>query len=167
VRTAAVAVRVTDAGRQLVAFVTPAPDTHPDPASLLGQLRATLPAYLVPARLLVVDRLPLTATGKLDRAALAALAVPLPERPTERVAPATRLERLVAGVWQDVLGVPDIGRYDDFFALGGQSLLAVRAMARLSKDTGLRLSLGLLLECRTVDAVARFLQDAGAGEPRG
>jgi acyl carrier protein len=96
-------------------------------------LRQQLPEVLVPAALRVVQALPLTAQGKVERAALAT--VPVQERAEERMgekqAPCTPLEEVLAGIWGQVLGLAEIGRDEDFFELGGHSLLAVRVIARI------------------------------------
>src|SRR5205085_3321618 len=103
-------------GDQLVGYVV-ATDRAVD--GLLERLRARLPEYLVPAHLVPLDRLPLTASGKVDRRAL-----PGPRGGRAAyTAPGPGLEEQVASVWQEVLGVDRIGRDDNFFALGGHSLL--------------------------------------------
>ncbi|GAA1240494.1 hypothetical protein GCM10009665_34200 [Kitasatospora nipponensis] len=120
---------------------------------LAERLAARLPAHLVPAVLVPLEALPLTANGKLDRAALAA--APAPEasgRP-----PAGRLERAVAAVFTDLLGVPVTDADDDFFALGGHSLLATRAVSRLRRDLGTALPLPVLFAHPTVAGLARHL----------
>ncbi|MDC8016149.1 non-ribosomal peptide synthetase [Tahibacter soli] len=95
--------------------------------ALGAQLRTVLPEYMVPSHLVALDALPVTANGKLDHAAL-----PAPQRRyAPRRAPVRAAERYVAQVWQDQLGVDGVGLDDDFFALGGQSLLAVRVASRL------------------------------------
>ncbi|MEV7014145.1 amino acid adenylation domain-containing protein, partial [Streptosporangium sp. NPDC051022] len=102
---------------------------------LMTFLADRLPDYLLPAHLMLLDRLPLTTGGKLDRAALP----PIP-RPRETAPPRTATERLLAGLWHEVLGVDDVGRHDDFFALGGDSLAALRITARLLGHFGKNLS---------------------------
>ena len=102
-----------------------------DSEGVSDALRATLPDHMVPTAFVILDALPVTASGKLDRAALPA---PQPTRAGGYVAPRTAAEELVAEVFAELLGVDKIGVHDDFFALGGNSLLAIRAMARIRKQ---------------------------------
>ncbi|MEV4517427.1 amino acid adenylation domain-containing protein [Dactylosporangium sp. NPDC049525] len=108
--------------RRLAAWVTPA---TADPGLVRAALRDRLPDYMIPSAFVVLDRLPLTANGKVDRAAL-----PVPEPPgaATRVAPETLTEVRVATAWSQVLDGVDVGVDDDFFALGGDSFKAVRAV---------------------------------------
>jgi uncharacterized protein (UPF0548 family) len=101
-----------------------------------------------------LDALPLTPGGKLDRAAL-----PAPSVVRESVAPRTDAEVLVAEVYADVLGVPDVGALDDFFALGGHSLLAVRVVARLRALAEVDLPIRTLFDHGTVEGVAQALEE--------
>ncbi|MFC4061555.1 amino acid adenylation domain-containing protein, partial [Planomonospora corallina] len=129
VRDAAVSVREdTSEGRRLVAYLVGEADVAAvDVAAVDGALAATLPAHLVPSGYVVLDALPLTANGKLDHAAL-----PAPAAPERRyTAPRTAAEELVAEVFAELLGVEKVGAEDDFFELGGNSLLAIRAIARI------------------------------------
>jgi acyl-coenzyme A synthetase/AMP-(fatty) acid ligase/acyl carrier protein len=107
---------------------------------LREQLGDKLPAYMVPAAFVRLDKLPLTANGKLDRRAL-----PEPEGDAYAVreyeAPVGEIEEAVAGIWADVLKVERIGRQDDFFALGGHSLLAVRVITRLRQALDVEIAL--------------------------
>jgi acyl carrier protein len=150
-------------GRQsLAAWVVPRPGAPvPDGAELLRHLRGLLPGHLVPSAVVPLGRMPLTARGKIDRAALPA-PVPAPAgggpgRP--RTAPRTEAEHLVADVWQEVLGVPEIGAEDDFFALGGHSLLALRAVARLRAALGIEVPVRTLFTAPTVAGTAAALED--------
>ncbi|MBB5954030.1 amino acid adenylation domain-containing protein/non-ribosomal peptide synthase protein (TIGR01720 family) [Saccharothrix tamanrassetensis] len=121
-----VAVVVRD--ERLVAYVVAADDVAV--SALRDHAALELPDYMVPTAYVTLDRLPLNANGKLDRAAL-----PAPERDASVgdgfVAPRTEAERLVAGVWEDVLGLPRVGAEDNFFALGGDSILSIRVASRL------------------------------------
>ncbi|WP_158852081.1 non-ribosomal peptide synthetase [Saccharothrix deserti] len=151
---ALVTVRDTVAGRQLVAF---AAGSEVDGTRLREFLGDRLPRYMVPASVTVVDRLPLTANGKVDRRALDALA-PADTGPTrEFVAPRTELESAVAKIWESVLEVPRVGVFDDFFDLGGQSFAGLRVISQISRQLGRRLSLGALLSGRTVAALCEHL----------
>ncbi|TDC90752.1 amino acid adenylation domain-containing protein [Nonomuraea deserti] len=155
VRQAAVLAREGD----LVAYVVPSGDsaTGPEPAEYVAR---RLPPHLVPTHYVVLDALPLTRNGKLDRNAL-----PLPG-PAEGgdVPPRTDAEELVADVWAEVLGAGKIGAFDDFFALGGHSLLAIRVAARLRALAGVDLPIRTLFDRRTVAALAVAVEEALAAE---
>ncbi|HEX2188928.1 MAG TPA: amino acid adenylation domain-containing protein, partial [Longimicrobiaceae bacterium] len=114
--------------RRLVGYVVPEAAAEVTAAALRAHLKERLPEYMVPSAVVVLERLPLTANGKVDRRAL-----PEPEPATGEgyVAPRTPAEELVAGIWAEVLKVERVGATDDFFALGGHSLLATRVVSRL------------------------------------
>ncbi|WEN15095.1 non-ribosomal peptide synthase/polyketide synthase [Rhodanobacter sp. AS-Z3] len=148
---AAVLVREDVPGeRRLVAYVVLAgSDACADTAAITATLRAhlatRLPDYMLPAAFVVLDHLPLTANGKLDRRAL-----PTPDENSIvrqlYEAPASDAEAMVAGLWQELLGVERVSRHDHFFELGGHSLLAARVTSRLAKAYGTALPLSLLFE---------------------
>ena len=146
--------------KSLVAQVVPDdPAAPPDPASLRLALADRLPAHMVPPRIVLGDRLPLGANGKLDRGALARVAAAA--RP-ELVPPSGDVEVALAGLWREVLGAPQVGAHDDFFALGGHSLAAVRLTAMVQARFGRGLALGSLLAHPTLAAQARLLRDSSA-----
>ena len=151
-------------GRQLVAFAVAAPDGAPSSDALLAFLRTQLPVYMVPASIVWLDRLPLNATGKVDRQALLAQAVSAPSA-RERVAPRSPLETAIAGIWEEVLEVSGISVHDDFFDLGGQSFAAVRVLTQLAHVVGHRLPMGALLEGRTVARLAEIAAQAQSWSP--
>jgi amino acid adenylation domain-containing protein len=108
---------------------------------LRARLRSRLPEHMVPDRYVTLDALPLSPNGKLDRAALAAVPVPVDgDRPAYRAA-RTPLERRLAEIWAEVLDADRVGLDDDFFALGGHSLRAVRVLSRITADLGVTLPL--------------------------
>ncbi|HEU4882247.1 MAG TPA: amino acid adenylation domain-containing protein [Longimicrobium sp.] len=148
---------------RLVAYVTRASaDAPPQPAALRDALAAALPAHMVPSAFVVLDRLPLTTSGKTDRAALPA---PGEEARTEAfVAPATNTERLLAGIWADVLGVERVGAHDSFFALGGHSLLAVQVVTRIRKQMGVEVPLRTLFDAPRLHDLALRLDGGGGDE---
>ncbi|MDH6228214.1 amino acid adenylation domain-containing protein/non-ribosomal peptide synthase protein (TIGR01720 family) [Streptomyces sp. MJP52] len=155
--------------RRLVAYVVPAGDAGgpaaPSAAELRAHLERSLPSYMVPAAYVPLPALPLTVNGKLDRRALPA---PGPDgfaARGDRVAPRTPAERLVAAAWADVLTVEEVGAEDDFFTLGGDSLLAVRVTARLRAAFGADVSPRLLFTHPTVAALAAALGDPADGSP--
>ncbi|KAA0920607.1 non-ribosomal peptide synthetase, partial [Streptomyces apricus] len=156
VRDAVVVVREDDPGRrQLVGYVTPADPAHaPDPDALRAALTAVLPSHMVPSAVVVLDALPLTPQHKIDRRALPA---PVRAPDPEQVAPRTPQERVLAGVWADVLGTDAVGVEDDFFDLGGDSILAARTLARIREELGVRLSVRDVFTARTVAALAPLL----------
>ncbi|MGN2641701.1 non-ribosomal peptide synthetase [Nocardia takedensis] len=150
-------------GDQLVAYVIPAPGREFDVDAVRTALAGTLPAYMVPNAFVTLDAFPLNASGKLDRKALPA---PVFEVKAFR-APSTPTEETVAGVFAEVLGVAQVGLDDDFFELGGNSLIATQVVARLGAALDTRISVRTLFEAPTVGALAtRVEADAGANGPR-
>ncbi len=112
-----------------------------------------LPDYMVPSAFVFLDKLPMTSNGKLDRRAL-----PKPQLETDRfVEPRTALERKLAEIWQNVLGVERVGADDNFFELGGDSLTSVRVANRLHDLTHERVSVALILQAPTVSQLADLL----------
>ena len=163
VRDAAVVVREDSPGLQmLVAYAVIDPDGSVDDRELRSWIRRKVPEYMVPAVVVEVDGLPLTLNGKVDRAAL-----PRPERAVADVGigdaadgEAASCETQVAGLFHDLLGLPQIDRDDDFFDLGGNSLLATQLFARLESTFGVTLPLATLFEDATVSTVARAVDAA-------
>jgi amino acid adenylation domain-containing protein len=155
---------VRDEPARLAAWVVPRGRGGEDlPAVLREHLRRLLPEYMVPAAIAVLDKLPLTASGKLDRRALPALSLAAaPAR--DFVPPATEEERAIAAVWAEVLGVGRVGADDNFFDLGGHSMLLARVQTVLAERLGRELPLLKLIEHPTVRALAAFLA-GGEGGP--
>ncbi|MBI3791955.1 MAG: AMP-binding protein [Gemmatimonadetes bacterium] len=150
--------------QQLVAYVVAAPGATIETPALLASLGARLPAHMVPAAVMVLDAMPLTPSGKLDRRALPApefAALAAPSR-----APAGELEQAVALIWQDVLGTPVEGAETPFAALGGHSLLATRVTAQLGRIFRTNVSLRRFFAEPTVAGIARALaeQEARPGQ---
>ncbi|WP_434681041.1 amino acid adenylation domain-containing protein [Pseudomonas sp. R1-18] len=134
---------------QLVAYCVPLAGETLNVDSLREQLAARLPEYLVPAQILLLERLPLTANGKLDKRAL-----PKPGAVTQRYTPpAGEIEEILASVWADVLKLERVGTTDNFFELGGDSILSLQIIAR-AKRQGLKLSPKQLFEKQTIAQLA-------------
>nr|WP_218024294.1 non-ribosomal peptide synthetase [Nocardia speluncae] len=147
-------------GDQLVGYLVPAAGAPLDIEDVREDLSARLPSYMVPAAFVVLDELPLNASGKLDRRALPA---PVFEARVFR-APSTPIEEIVANTFAEVLGVERVGADDDFFELGGNSLSATRVAARLSAALDTDLAVRELFEASTVAALAaRAETHSGAG----
>jgi len=138
VRESAVVVVSERGGKRLVGFYTA--DAEIDPSVVRARLAASLPAYMVPSACHQLDALPRTANGKTDRRMLAALAPDVRAVPAPRVAPRTETERRIAELWAGLLGISRdrIGPRDDFFALGGTSLLAVSLAIALERAVSIR-----------------------------
>jgi acyl carrier protein len=122
-------------------------------------LRTRLPDYMVPSQFVVLDALPLTPNGKVDREALRAPDEVRSDFAAKFVAPRTLLERAIAQVWREVLGLDKVGVTDNFFDLGGHSLLLVKVHGQLTETLGVDLSLTDLFEHTTVSALARYLSN--------
>jgi amino acid adenylation domain-containing protein len=159
VREAVVLVREDEPGdRRLVAYVVPIGDPPADlPIELKNALRRSLPESMIPSAFVMLDELPVTANGKLDRAALPA---PRWSAGTEPAAPQTPTEEILAAIWSDVLGVARVGREDRFFDLGGHSLLATQMLARVRAACGVELPLRTLFERPKLADLAAWIEQA-------
>jgi amino acid adenylation domain-containing protein len=166
VRQAVVLCRQDSPGDQrLVAYVVPADDAGIDVESLRRFLRTRLPDYMQPAAYVVLEQLPLTPAGKLDRKAL--LAPQYGRAASDSfVEPRDVLEELIAQVWREVLRIERIGVHDNFFESGGHSLLATQVVARLSRLLRVELPLKKMFEAPTIAdlAVALLHLDRGSTE---
>jgi acyl-CoA synthetase (AMP-forming)/AMP-acid ligase II len=160
VREAAAALhQAAEGGAQLVGYVV-GRGTAPTEGELRGHLTERIPYYATPTAFVVLDALPLTGAGEVNRAALPA---PLSARTgLSFVAAQTPLEEMVAGVWREVLGVERVGVHDNFFDLGGRSLLITQAHSRLEQLLGRQLALVELFKYPTVSALAEYLGGGGA-----
>jgi amino acid adenylation domain-containing protein len=144
-----VARRVAEGEAELVGYVVSGSRREVRVGELRRELREKLPEYMVPSQFVRMEKLPLTANGKIDRRAL-----PEPEAEAT-AAPAyvearTPVEEIVVGIWQEVLGLKRVGVYDNFFELGGHSLLATRIISRVRKSLAVDLPLRTIFESPTI-----------------
>jgi enterobactin synthetase component F len=139
--------------RVLVAHVAGLPDEPPpDARAVRTTMRRNLPAHMVPARIHVHERLPMTSRGKVDRVALESTAVVAPR--TAGRLPGTPTERAVLRIWQELLRVDDVGVDEDFFEVGGDSVSAVQLLVALEEQFGLWQPLSTWMDATTVEAIA-------------
>lgn len=159
VQDVAVVVRPGSSGdKRLVAYVVA--DGTIATRELREFLRSKLPDYMVPAAFVVLDALPLTANGKVDRSRL-----PEPEGSRESTAaavePRSEVERQIVRIWEEILEVSPVGIRDNFFDLGGHSLLALRMFARLEESFRIRLPIATLFEAPTIEQLAAVIRRGG------
>jgi len=152
--------------RRIVAAVVPDPSADPcDDRALRAWLSDRLPEYMVPSAIVAVDRLPRMAHGKVDRAALVEIvAASAPRRPPGSRLPLSATERVIASIWEEVLGVADVMADHNFFDLGGHSLLATQVVARIRQRMGTDLALLTLFESPDLAALAAAVDALAAGE---
>jgi amino acid adenylation domain-containing protein len=152
---AAVIVREDVPGnQQLVAYVTPSSHQEISLENVRGSLSEKLPAYMIPASFVVLDRLPMTTSGKVDRRALPA---PMRTASRELVAASGELETKVIHLFEKILGIRPLGVTDDFFEMGGHSLLAARLLAEIRQATGRALPLSAMLQASSARSIARIV----------
>ena len=170
VRQAVALVREDVAGdARLVAYVVPEEGGAASADALRAALAERLPDYMVPGAFVTVDRLPLTPNGKIDRRALPAPEAAAQPGDTVRVLPRTPAEKTIAAIWRDVLRVEEVGVDDNFFNVGGHSLLLAQVNARLAEWLGRDVPLLELFRHTTVATQAAWLTgdpDAGRAAPR-
>jgi len=148
----------TPGDKRLVAYIVPAEQAGLSPADLRTQLTSALPEYMVPAAYVMLDALPLTANGKLDRKGL-----PAPEgnaylkRAYE--APRGEIETAIAAIWQELLHLQQVGRHDHFFELGGHSLLVVTLIERLRRQ-GKTVDVRMVFTAPTLSALAAAIGES-------
>jgi amino acid adenylation domain-containing protein len=158
VSAAAATVREDSPGDQrIVAYVVPAGEQRPDVEQLRRLLKTKLPPFMVPSAFVVLDTFPVTANGKLDRRALPPPDGARPDLARSYVEPETPVEEALAEIWRQVLGVDRVGIDDDFFDLGGHSMLAVKMLAQVHDELGLELGLSAVFDHSTIRELAGSL----------
>lgn len=145
--------RDASGANSLVAYVVARDDEQTTTQLLREFLREKLPAYTIPSTIVLLDAMPLTPNGKVDRQALQARELERSPGEREFVAPETAAQKVVAGIWSQVLGIDRIGVNDNFFELGGHSLLATQIVVRLREIFPVDLLVGVLFEAPTIDGL--------------
>jgi acyl carrier protein len=146
----------TPGEQRLVAYVVSPQGVTP--SELRQHLKQTLPEYMVPAHFVMLDALPLTPSGKVDRRALPVPEGSQPQVETEFVAPQTPTEEQLAKIWQEVLGLDQVGIQDNFFELGGHSLLAMQVLSRVCDHFEMELPLARLFETPTIAGLTELIE---------
>jgi acyl carrier protein len=148
----------TQGGKHLVGYIVPTPDGPPTPSELREFLRGSLPDYMVPETFVKLDSLPLSVNGKRNRSELPAPSEANTLRDRTFTAPSTELERTVASILGSLLGVERVDMKENFFVLGGHSLLGAQLIARVRREFGVELSLRVLFEAPTLAALSADIQ---------
>ncbi len=153
VRETAVLVHETAGSKQLIAYLTPEQTPAPTTDELRDFLAQRLPDYMIPARFVLIDAMPLTINGKIDRKALPAPESVRPELPQSYAPPRTPEEETLSQIWAEVLGISPVGVHDSFFGLGGDSILGIQIVAK-ARAAGFDLSQAQLFQQPTVAELA-------------
>jgi amino acid adenylation domain-containing protein len=157
----AVVVRRRDDGdKRLVAFIVPRKSKRITPEDLRQFLREKLPAYMIPATFVELDSLPLTPNGKVDRKALPEIEIDRPDPGAAVIEPRSSVEEQVARIWSELLGIPRVGIHDNFFDLGGHSLLVIQLISRLHQRFGVELPVRTLFDSPTVAQLAARIEES-------
>jgi acyl carrier protein len=143
--------------QQLIAYVIGRPGRDVSGASLRLPLRSVLPGYMIPTAIVPLDGFPLTPDGKIDRRALEKLASPAGPSGT-MAAPATEAEEVMAAVWAEAFNVPSVSRDDNFFALGGDSLVATFVAAKLHAALGVQIDLRAFADHPRLSSLASIVE---------
>ncbi|EST38512.1 hypothetical protein N566_06925 [Streptomycetaceae bacterium MP113-05] len=148
----------------LLAYVSLAGEQRPSADELRAHLAVGLPDYMVPSTLVVLDNLPLTPNGKVDRKALPEPSTIQEGAGADYTAPRNAVETTIAGVWSEALGVEHIGVHDDFFELGGNSILSVRTVSRMRTALGIHLAPRVLFDTPTIAGLAASVASVASFE---
>jgi amino acid adenylation domain-containing protein len=173
VRQSAVLVREIAPGDvRLVAYVVPAPGQTIEASALTKHVRDRLPPYMIPQHLVVLEAMPLTPNGKVDRKSLPATELGSNAGAEDYVAPVTPVQVQMAAMWADLLRVGRVGLRDGFFTLGGHSMLAVRMLNRIRETFGVEIPLRTVFRAQTIEELSAHVEAAllvgkgGEGSPR-
>jgi acyl carrier protein len=163
----AAAVLRTDGDEQnIIAYLVPVPGVLLTPAELRGTLLQTLPEYMIPAAFVMLEALPTTPNGKLDRKALPAPGLVV-RKTRDSVPPETPTQITLATMWGSLLKIDKVGIHESFFDLGGHSILAARLMAQMRSSFGVQLPLHHIFRTPTISGLAALIESKmwSASEP--
>ena len=150
---------------RLRAYVVPEPSTVLNPEQLRDELRQQVPEYMTPSGFVILDKLPVTVNGKIDRKALALLSDGQRATSSTYAPPRNRTEEVVTAIWQEVLGLREAGIHDNFFDLGGHSLAMVRVRSRLRDVLNKEVPMVELFRNPTIALLSQYLQEGQAKTP--
>ena len=146
--------------KHLVAFLVLVQGSPLNIRDLRSRLRTRLPEYMIPTTFVMLDEIPLTPNGKIDRSGLLAMEVLKTARVADYVAPRSPVEEMLAEIWAEVLGVERVGMNDNFFELGGHSIMATRIATRVREKLNAEVSLALLFDrVPTVAEMAKAIEE--------
>jgi amino acid adenylation domain-containing protein len=138
--------------KQLVAYIVPSQEQAADISYIRSCLKEKLPDYMIPNIFVMLDEMPLTTNGKVDRRSL-----PVPDKSElekEYVAPCTEVEKVLAEIWSEMLGIERIGKHDNFFEIGGHSLIAFQMLSRINKKFSINMQIQTIFERQTMEELA-------------
>ncbi|HKV40265.1 MAG TPA: amino acid adenylation domain-containing protein, partial [Blastocatellia bacterium] len=144
----------------LVAYIVEKEGSPIGAAELRNRLAKRLPGYMIPARIVKVDRMPVNSNGKIDRRRLPLMATREGVLTPDRVKPRTQIEEMLVVIWCQLLGVAQVGVTDNFFEIGGHSLLATQVMNRVQRALGVDIGLRAIFECETIERLAARIESA-------
>jgi acyl carrier protein len=153
-----VVLREDEPGRKnIVAYIVPELGHAPEAGALRAYLRTTLADFMIPSTFVTLERIPVTPSGKVNRKALPRPEAFRPELSADFVAPRTDVEITISNVWREALGIDVLGAHDNFFDLGGHSLLLVQVHQKLNAALGREISIVDLFKYPTISALAEYL----------
>jgi acyl carrier protein len=155
---AAVVVHQDGEDQNIIAYLVPVPGVPLTPAELRGVLLQTLPDYMIPAAFVMIDAMPMTPNGKLDRKALPAPDFAVVRKTRDSVPPSTNTEIALARIWESLLKIDKVGIHENFFDLGGHSILAVRLMTQIRSSFGVQLPLHHIFRTSTISGLAALIE---------
>ncbi len=147
----------TPGDKKIVAYIIKKENQETDIAELRQFLKTKIPDYMIPSAFVFIDHFPLTPNGKIDRKVLPSPQESAPLQAKTYVEPQTDMERKLAAIWSDVLKIKQIGTDEDFFAIGGHSMIAVTLMVKIEKELGVRLPLAILFDHSNIHDMAELL----------